>query len=381
MTDSFLHLANTYLTANGQLKEGAVSMFLDSLSPEIVNSLEQNDIGLWLKQRFGSNLQWKFIEKTLFSGVSVDHVIEITDAGESYFCKLFVNSENAIREYLAALYIIEQDIPQWRHVPIIRLGKLVTKNLNEFVYVITKKAKGIKGIEYLQRLSKPNSNLFSTEDLFRTLGQVLASVHKKGTNTLSEQAAHSRIYSSFQSQMDDLPPDLRQTIFKDFIYTEFQIAAKDFININRISQLTLVGSGIHFGNFSYSSHSRNIEVFDQGLLIKSFAADAKCYQFSGLEIAFIPLYLVYISHLFRISPDIVLHLQKIFLQAYYPDGLPSVDFFYGEIDVWIKHNFLGAYILSVSKSNDLWMGIVKKEAALYRKNPKAYLARWYPDEK
>lgn len=375
MGESFRSLERIYLTSDGDLMENSIPIFLASFVSENINSLESRDLGKWIQQIYGSNAKWKFIEKMPLSGLSPDPVIEVILIDEIHFCKIFVDPKRALQEYLASLYIDGEEIPQWKHVPIIKMGKLVEQNGNQYVYFCTRKARGVKGSAYLERISGSDANLAPSESLFKTLGQILASQHKKETYVFPSQKTYSRLHFLSQHKLKNLPHHLIPIVLNDPIYREFQIAIEEFFKIYRNFHLRLGSS--NFANFFYSSEAQVFEVFDQGSVLDFFAANGKCYHFREEAIASVLLNLTFVGNLLKVPFDRIAYLQTKFLQSYYSDGFPAIDYFYQEIDVWIQYYLFGAFARGIGKADVELVDFSKREWTLYQNAPKAYLAKWF----
>ena len=378
MNNSFLDLSHIYLESNGALKKDALSTFLASLPATIISSFESNDLRTLLLNWYGPRAQLKLIKSSYLTGNSGDPIIELSIKKEIYFFKMFNTPSNGLKEYLSYLYTTERNLPHWKHVPIIKMGKLRHLNGEERIYSISKKASGVRGIEHIFAFNNKNDHLTSLESFFATLGTALSHLHQESTSILSEQDLYHQVLPFFNN------PLLQKTFSKDPIssqfYNEFQTSVKTF---TKTSMLGYLKSGCMApGNFSLFPGTGYIEFFDQGELLDYLKPDGYCYTFYGYDLTNIMSYLITASLLApSFSKNSIVHLKKIFLNAYSPEKLPPFNQFYDLTDIWLRYHLFKILetLPYLENTGTYYITKFKTELLHYIQDPKAYLAKWFYD--
>ena len=262
MNKSFSELSKLYLEPNGIIKKEGKKLFLASLPAS-----RQSSRKTLFREWFGPHVKWKHLTSGIFSGDSGDSVTKIITDTEIYFFKLFRCSQRALREYLAYLYIAEWDLPMIKHVPIIKMGKLTLKGTQEHVYLISKMAKGLNGIEYVRSLLKKEGNLDSLKEMLKTLGTAMSTMHKKESYSFSE----TELLNYFTRWIDQILLDDSSFILLQFLknpklstfYNDLQLSLQKFITHHKTGNLSL--GLLTLANFSFLPGNPYIELFDQSI--------------------------------------------------------------------------------------------------------------------
>jgi len=365
MSNWFTAISEIYLNHDNTLKKEAIETFFNSL-PTSHQPLEE-----LFREWYGPKVTWQPLERGTFTGDSGDVVIKISTDTEVYFCKLFAYPENGLREYLAYFYILEQNIPQWNHVPLIKIGTLSKPDKQKLLYIVSKKANDLRAIDHLSTSVIP-----ITESLITNLGKLLLSFHKEPHYSFSEKDVHARIHPTVKklSTNSKLIQKLSDNSTLNTFHKDFLNMFNEFAKQPQIGHLTL--GDLHLANFAFVTKTNQFETFDQSLLTYFLTPQGKSYHFKEETIVFVVMTLLNLQSINHGS-----YLKDLFLKSYYSNGLPTIDTLYETMDLWIRHFFLLIVGWGLDVSNKLMIQRVTDEILTYIKNPKAYLTRWLPYEK
>jgi len=365
--NQFSQLSLLYFEPNGQLKKDASLTFFRSLPLTSILCFEPRELQTLFINWYGPDIHWELLSPGSFTGRSNDPVIKISTKNEVYFFKRFLRSEQALKEYLGYLYTTELNLPYWKHVPIVKIGRLQQLNGQEQIYLVTKSAQGLQPFRYFQN----SSDLASSETTLQTLAKALSDMHARDSYLFSEEEAYARIPPTFTTP--HLQKKLQSHPSLHTFYQNFQTRLNTFTKNPPRGALS-ISPDFYFTNCAFLPSNTYLECFDQGYIINFFTPKGKCFLFPEQIVATTVLSLSRLSLQKLFSRKLARHLATTFLTTYYNNTSNVLDLFYEHADFWIHHALIHGLDTGFSNHDDSLITSLHKFILQYSKNPKKFIA-------